>query len=67
MGHTQLNNKESQQISVKSLSGQAIKSIRVLGQNDKVKWQQSSDSIDIQLPKINNDTIGYALEISLVE
>ncbi|WP_158972757.1 alpha-L-fucosidase [Paraglaciecola sp. L3A3] len=60
-----LANPNTNKVSIKSLSGQEIKSIRVLGQDDRVNWQQGPDAINIQLPKIHNDSIGYALEISL--
>jgi len=56
---------KSHKISVKSLQGLDIKNIRVLGQDGKVTWSEGNNAIDIQLPKLINETIGYALEISL--
>jgi len=56
---------KSSSISVKSLQGLDIKSIKVLGQEGKVTWKNAADAIDIQLPKLESKSIGYALEITL--
>lgn len=56
---------DSNKISVESLQGLNIKNIRVLGQNGKVIWSEGNNVIEIQLPKLVNQTIGYVLEVSL--
>tara|TARA_B110000046_G_C13025071_1_gene413457 strand:+ start:5344 stop:6912 length:1569 start_codon:yes stop_codon:yes gene_type:complete len=55
---------KSNKISVKSLHGLNIKNIRVLGQTGKVTWTKGADAINIQLPKLINKNIGYALEVT---
>ena len=56
---------KSNEISIKSLSSENIKSIHLLGQKGIVKWKKSLGAINIKLPKIKNNTIGYVLEITL--
>ncbi|WNC68213.1 alpha-L-fucosidase [Thalassotalea nanhaiensis] len=56
---------EANNISVKSLKGLDIKNIKVLGQEGEVTWKNASDAVAIKLPNLVNQTIGYALEVSL--
>ena len=52
-------------ILVKSLKGEAIKAIQVLGQSDLVNWEQTDAGLQVTLPTLKNDGIGYALEVQL--
>jgi len=56
---------ESNEALVKSLKGLDIKNIRVLGHNGKVSWKNGLDAVSVQLPKLSDKTIGYALEVTL--
>jgi len=56
---------ENGEISVSSLAGQGISSIRLIGQDDIITWQEKIETIDIQLPKFDKNGIGYSLEITL--
>ena len=56
---------ENNTIFVKSLKGEAIKAIQVLGQSDLVNWEQTDAGLQITLPTLKNDGIGYALEVQL--
>ncbi|WNC72819.1 alpha-L-fucosidase [Thalassotalea psychrophila] len=51
-------------ITVASLKGLGISSIRLLGQPDVITWQEGVEGIDIKLPTLTNKGIGYALEVS---
>ncbi|MDD7983896.1 alpha-L-fucosidase [Lentisphaera marina] len=50
---------------IKSLEAIDIKAIRLLGQDDEVKWTQKNGALEVRLPKFKTAGIGYALEISL--
>lgn len=55
-------------ISVKSLINciRKIKSIKVLGMNESLKWQASGDKVDISLPeKRKTDEPGFVLKVEL--
>ena len=56
---------ENNTILVKSLKGEAIKAIQVLGQSDLVNWEQTDAGLQVTLPTLKNDGIGYALEVQL--
>jgi len=51
--------------SVKSLLGEDIKSIKVLGQDTNLGFTKTASAVDIQLPKLPSEQIGYALEVTL--
>jgi alpha-L-fucosidase len=38
-------------ITVKSLAGQKITSVKLLGSDEKVEWSQNSEAVVIKLPK----------------
>lgn len=42
-----------------------VESVRLLGSDDEVKWEQNSDGLSLLLPKELPSKIGFALKISL--
>ena len=56
---------EGNTVSIKSLKGFPITGIKVLGKSGEVKWAEMGDAIEIQLPSLKADSMGYALEISV--
>jgi alpha-L-fucosidase len=56
---------EDGRVSVQSLKDQPIADIRLLGQSDKVTWNEGAESIEIQLPAFVEAGTGYVLEVSM--
>nr|QTJ01947.1 GH29 fucosidase [uncultured bacterium] len=51
-------------VSIKSIKDLKIKSIRLVGKNTELKWKKTADAVLVQLPKLEKNSVGYALEIS---
>jgi alpha-L-fucosidase len=49
---------------IKSIKGLKIKSIRLVGSGQLLNWSKTADAIHVQLPELEQNGVGYALEIS---
>lgn len=49
---------------IKSIKDMKIKSIRLVGSGQLLNWSKTADAIHVQLPKLDQSGVGYALEIS---
>lgn len=52
-------------VSIKALKGQSITGIKILGRPGSVQWTEKDDAVEIRLPDLGTEGMGYALEISL--
>lgn len=50
-------------ILIKSFKNTSISKINILGVNEKTTWKQKLGGLEITLPNLPNNTLGYALEI----
>ena len=55
---------DSGSVLVDSLKGEAIKSIRLLGQSGALNWSSNEEGVDVSLPPFTSGGIGYALEVT---
>ncbi len=59
---------EGRTVVVKSLKGEAIRKVKVLGRKwARVKWRETDEGVEIRLPKLKKGRIGYALEVDLLK
>ncbi|WOH38148.1 alpha-L-fucosidase [Thalassotalea fonticola] len=50
---------------LKSLKGQTVKNVVLLGSAEPLKWSNTANGLTVELPEFSHDGIGYALRISL--
>jgi len=55
---------ENGKVSVQSLKGHGVTAVRLLGSTEQVVFEEGAESVDMQLPALADDRIGYVLEIS---
>tara|TARA_B110000908_G_scaffold171011_1_gene232332 strand:+ start:2805 stop:4313 length:1509 start_codon:yes stop_codon:yes gene_type:complete len=56
---------EGNTVSIQSLKGLSISSIQVLGESGEVKWSETDGAVEVTLPTLETQRMGYALEITL--
>lgn len=52
-------------IKIKSLQGEKIKSVKILGSSETIKWKQANNILEIQKPKIIPNKIAVVFKISV--
>ena len=63
-----LGSPEGRTVLVKSLKGEPILKVRLLGRWwGRLKWRETGEGIEVQLPKLKKGRIGYVLEVDLAK
>ena len=56
---------EDRDVAIRALKDARVSGVRVLGEEGDVEWTQTEDALEVTLPKLKHDGMGYALEVSL--
>lgn len=59
-----MRNPEKHTISIESLQGMPIQSMRVLNEKGRVRWSDTGKVVRVTLPDLTHPTMGYVLEIT---
>lgn len=61
-----LGHPETRTVVIESLKGEPIQKVKLLGHKwARVKWNETQDGIEVSLPKLKKDRVGYVLEFDL--
>lgn len=56
---------EGRTVAIRALKDVPVSGVRVLGERAAAEWTQTADALEITLPELTNQGMGYALEISM--
>lgn len=54
---------EDQRIVVRSMAGETVKRVSLLGSDNPTRWELTGEGLVVRLPCVDRDTIGFTLKI----